>query len=86
MNEATAAARASLDAVEKLPIGAGRVDLFSFAKLEGRRTTAGAALDYQHRISRNLAAFGRAWVGASWDPLDRRQLAGEATAGIRLAW
>jgi hypothetical protein len=86
VKDATIAAKASLDAVEQLPVGTGKVDLFSFVKSEGGRTIAGGAVDYQHRIRRNLAAFGRAWVGAAWDPAGRRELAGEATAGIRLTW
>jgi hypothetical protein len=86
VKDATIAARASLDAAEQLPVGTGKVDLFSFVKSEGGRTLAGGAVDYQHRIRRNLSAFGRAWVGASWDPRAGRSLEGEATAGIRLTW
>ncbi len=72
------------DRAASLVPGHGKVDLFGYADL-GR---VGAGLEATHAFTRNLAAFGQAWVGKERDEATGspwRTSAG-ALAGLRLHW
>lgn len=86
--DAGTTARDALDRVEaQLEPGRGRVDLFSFVR--GSSTggaVAGAGVDLQHRLGLRGALFTHGWIGAAWDPLGSRELAGEVLGGLRWRW
>jgi len=60
--------------------GHGKIDLFAFAE----RDRLGGALDYSHRISRDVSAFAHGWAGAERDAFDRWRTGYGALGGLRL--
>ena len=43
----------------------------------------GGAVDYSHRITKSLSAFGQGWAGVARDPFDRWQTDYGALGGVR---
>lgn len=62
--------------------GHGKIDLFAFAE----RDRLGGALDYSHRLGRNVSAFAHGWAGAERDAFDRWHTGYGALGGLRLRW
>jgi hypothetical protein len=82
-----AAARTSLDRVEnELTPGAGKVDLYSFLRAEGKDGTLGVGLDLEHRASLRTSLFAHGWLGTAWSAERSSELAGEVLAGLRMRW
>ena len=46
----------------------------------------GGAVDYSHRLTRSLSAFGQGWAGVARDPFDRWQTDYGALGGVRFRW
>lgn len=74
-----------LSAVEKRKPGTGRIDLFAFGRGDELGHVAGGGLDYEHRLARNLAAFGRGLAGVAWDG-GGRGLYYDVLTGVRWSW
>ncbi len=74
-------ARAKLDRIDKLRVKQGMLEAFVFGRGDLHGGSAGAALDYGHRISENFSAFARGEVGPHWG--DKTGLGWETTMGIR---
>jgi hypothetical protein len=66
----------------ELKPGHGKVDLFGYLQLD----RMGGALDYSHRITESLFAFGQGWAGVARDPFDRWQTDYGALGGVRFQW
>ncbi len=79
------AARAELDHVDGLAVGSGHLDLTGFLRGDLTGGMAGGALDYEHRLTSGLSAFGRGEVGRSWGS-SGNAMAFDAMAGIRIRW
>lgn len=62
--------------------GHGKIDLFGYLQPD----RLGGALDYSHRITESLSAFGQGWAGLARDPFDRWQADYGALGGVRLQW
>jgi hypothetical protein len=62
--------------------GHGKIDLFAFAE----RDRLGGALDYSHRLRRNVSAFAQGWAGAERDAFDRWRTGYGALGGLRFRW
>ena len=60
--------------------GHGKIDLVAFAERDRR----GGALDYSHRLGRNVSAFAQGWAGAERDAFDRWRTGYGALGGLRL--
>lgn len=72
-----------LDAVELLPVGSGKLDLFSFLQADPFGARAGVGVDYAHRVRRNLALFGQATGAVEWTRETGRRTAAEVIGGLR---
>jgi len=46
----------------------------------------GGAVDYSHRITKSLSAFGQGWAGMAREPFDRWQADYGALGGVRFQW
>ncbi len=66
----------------ELQPGHGRIDLFGYLQPD----RMGGAVDYSHRITKSLSAFGQGWAGVARDPFDRWQTDYGALGGMRLQW
>jgi hypothetical protein len=62
--------------------GHGKLDLFGFAE----RDRLGGALDYSHRIGRNVSAFAQGWAGTERDALNGWRWGYGALGGLRARW
>ena len=62
--------------------GHGKVDLFGYLQPD----RMGGAVDYSHRITESLSAFGQGWAGVARDPFDRWQTDYGALGGVRFQW
>jgi hypothetical protein len=62
--------------------GHGKVDLFGLAE----RVRLGGALNYSHRLGRNVSAFAQGWAGTERDALDRWRADYGALGGLRWTW
>lgn len=71
-----------LDAAESLAPGSGMLELKAYA----RPTSAGAAVDYTHRLSDQLAAFATAYGGVTRDRHGTLDPEWGALAGLRWRW
>ena len=66
----------------ELEPGHGKIDLFSYLQ-PGR---LGGAVDYSHRITSSLSAFGQGWAGAERDTMDKWRTGYGVMGGARWAW
>jgi hypothetical protein len=66
----------------ELDPGHGKVDLFGYLQPD----RVGGAVDYSHRITKSLSAFGQGWAGLARDPFDRWQADYGALGGVRFQW
>ena len=66
----------------ELEPGHGKIDLFGYLQPD----RMGGALDYSHRITKSLSAFGQGWAGVARDPFDRWQADYGALGGVRFQW
>ncbi len=73
-----------LDRIDRLRVGQGMLEAFAFGRGDFVNGIAGGALDYSHRLSTSLSAFGRGEVGYNWG--ERQGLSWEAMAGVRGRW
>jgi hypothetical protein len=62
--------------------GHGKIDLFGYLQPD----RMGGAVDYSHRITESLSAFGQGWAGVARDSLDRWQTDYGALGGVRFQW
>lgn len=72
--------RKGLDRVDSLKIGEGLLDLNAFGRITPDYSSAGAALDYAHRVTKSTSLFGKAEVGYHTDD----GLYGLAIGGLRM--
>jgi hypothetical protein len=68
-----------LTRAEEHESGHGKIDLYAFAE----RDRLGGALDYTHRLGRNVSAFAQGWAGAERDAFDRWRTGYGALGGLR---
>ena len=66
----------------ELKPGHGKIDLFGYLQPD----RMGGAVDYSHRITSSLSAFGQGWAGVARDPFDRWQTDYGALGGVRFQW
>lgn len=66
----------------ELEPGHGKIDLFGYLQPD----RMGGAVDYSHRITKSLSAFGQGWAGVARDPFDRWQTDYGALGGMRFQW
>ncbi len=71
-----------LDEAESLAIGSGMLELKAYAK----PTSVGGAVDYVHRLTDNLSAFGTGYGGLAQDSYGDLRPEWGAMAGMRLRW
>ena len=62
--------------------GRGKIDIFAFAE----RDRLGGAVDYTHRLGRNVSAFAQGWAGAERDAFDRWRTGYGVLGGLRVRW
>jgi len=66
----------------ELQPGHGKIDLFGCLQ----PSRVGGAVDYSHRLTESLSAFGQGWAGLARDPFDRWQTDYGALGGVRFTW
>lgn len=59
-------AQARLDRVDKLPVGAGQLDLSAYLRGNTSALNAGLQAEYAQRVRKNVSVFGQGWAGTSW--------------------
>lgn len=79
------AARESLSRIDSLRPGQGMLDAYLYGRGTLGRGSAGAGVDYSHRISESLSAFAQAEAGYQWDD-ETSGLAWQALTGVRWRW
>jgi hypothetical protein len=75
----TPRAIAGLTRAEEHEPGRGKIDIFAFAE----RDRLGGAVDYTHRLGRNVSAFAEGWAGADRDAFDRWRTGYGGLGGLR---
>ena len=78
------AARIELDRIDKLKVGAGMLEAFAFGRGDLRSGIAGGAIEYDHRLSPTVSAFGRGELGYRYG--SGSDLSFKALAGVRWIW
>ena len=77
-------ARAELDRIDLLPVGAGRLEAFAFGRGDAHSGMIGGAVEYGHRVTRRASLFGRAEAGYRYGP--ESGFAWEALLGGRVTF
>lgn len=71
-----------LDRVDRLEVGRGMLEAYAFGRGDLDQGSAGAGLDYSHRLSEDLSAFASGEICYHWG--NRRGLEFSALTGLRM--
>ena len=74
-------ARAELDRIDEIKVGAGMLEAFAFGRGDLDSGSIGGALEYGHRLSPSWSAFARGEIGYHYG--DDAGLGYEGLAGLR---